>query len=457
MKRLFASVMALVLAAEPLLVQAAAAQPAPPPAAPIDQIASKTKAPQPGAAPTPAPISSFGAVITKASGQALEGVAVMVNGEVISFSDVRNRMGLILMGLGAKPDEELIQQAQQRAIDALINEKIQAQEYKKLVKDRPIEDADIDERLEAMARQNNMTSEAFMRDLANRGINVSTLREKIRAETGWQRIIGGRFGRNIRISQLQIDDRLDQIKQSADKPQYRLMEIFLYAPDAASKEKAKGLALNLKKQIEGGVPFDQAAQQFSYAPSASAGGDLDWISQGDVKPEIAKAVLAGKAPSLLDPIEADDGVYLMAYLGKREAASADDAKMNLKQIVSKDADANDKLNEVKAKVKSCADVEKAAGSVQGVKATNLNEVALSGMPEAYKAALSPLQPGQATDILNGNAGKMVLFVCERAAGAALPSRKQIEDGLFDIQVGMMADRYLRNLKREATIDRPRRS
>lgn len=454
MKRLFACAMVLALAAPVIAQQTPPPAPGAVPAEQVDKIAAGK--PDPSASPTPPPTTSFGSVITRASGRPLAGVAAMVNGDVISFSDVNNRAGLMLMGLGAQPDQELIQQARARAVDALINEKLQGQEYRKLLKDRPIEDSEVDERLEAMARQNNMSSQAFIRDLAARGINIQTLRDKIRAETGWQRIISGRFGRNIRISQLQIDDRLEQIKAGADKPQYRLMEIFLAAPDPASKEKATAFALNLKKQIEGGVPFDQAAQQVSYAPSASAGGDLDWMSQGDIKPEIAKVVLASQPPSILSPITSEDGVYLIAYLGKREASSADDAKLNLKQILSSDPDAADKLNEVKAKVKSCADVEKAAAGTPGVKATNLNEVALSGMPEIFRTALKPLEPGQSTEVLNGSSGKMIVFVCERAAGAALPSREQIENSLFDIQVSMLADRYLRDLKREATIDQPNR-
>jgi len=112
---------------------------------------------------------------------------------------------------------------------------------------------------------------------------------------------------------------LDRIKSSLDKPQYRLAEIFLYAPDQASRELAKARAATLIENVNQGADFQALAQQFSAAPSASAGGDLNWLSPGDMRPEIADAVLkAGEPPLVLAPIESDSGVYVIALTGKRE-------------------------------------------------------------------------------------------------------------------------------------------
>ena len=55
------------------------------------------------------------------------------------------------------------------------------------------------------------------------------------------------------------------------------------------------------------------------------------------------------------------------------------------------------------------------------------------------------------DVANG---KAVLFVCQRAAsGASMPTRDQVRSKLFETEITMMADRYLRDLKRQATIIR----
>lgn len=388
-------------------------------------------------------------------GQAVEGVAVLVNDEVISYSDVRNRAQLILLSFGGrKVDEETLQQAQQRAIEGLIEEKIQLKEFHKLSTDHDIGDDEIDEELAGIAKQNGATKEKFVADIAARGINPQTLRDQIKADIAWQSLVRGRFRQQVRVSDLRIDEMMARTKASLDKPQYRLAEIFLYAPDAESRNNAKQRAATLQAQIEKGASFEMVAQQFSAAPSASAGGDLGWITDADMRPEIEKAVIKAKPPSFLPPIETDNGVYLIALLGKREPLNPNEAKLTLKQIVAKGDDAVAKLQAAKAKTKSCADVAKTVAGDPSLTAVDLNDVALSGMSDTVRAALQPVQAGGSTDVIDVAGGKAVLFVCERVAtGATMPTREQVRSKLFETEISMMADRYLRDLKREATIIR----
>ena len=75
-----------------------------------------------------------------------------VNDEVISYSDVRNRAQLILLSFGGASRTTIrVKQAQQRAIEGLIEEKIQLKEFHKLSTDHDIGDDEIDEELEQMA------------------------------------------------------------------------------------------------------------------------------------------------------------------------------------------------------------------------------------------------------------------------------------------------------------------
>src|SRR5688572_21668107 len=66
-------------------------------------------------------------------GQVVDGVIATVNDQIISQSDVRNRMRMILLSFPGQPDEEVLREVQQRAIEGLIDEKVQLQEFSKLV------------------------------------------------------------------------------------------------------------------------------------------------------------------------------------------------------------------------------------------------------------------------------------------------------------------------------------
>jgi peptidyl-prolyl cis-trans isomerase SurA len=86
----------------------------------------------------------------------------------------------------------------------------------------------------------------------------------------------------------------------------------------------------------------------------------------------------------------------------------------------------------------------------------MNDIALQQVADAYRPVLQGLEAGQSSDAIDlpDNAGKMVFYVCERGSGdPAIPSRDEIYDRLFNAELAMVAERYLRDLKREATIDR----
>lgn len=402
----------------------------------------------------PAQPRSQSSLAETSRGAALEGVAVLVNDQVISYTDVRNRARLILLSLGVEPDEETARQAQERAIDGLIEEKLQLAEFKKLTEGKEISDEEVNQSLQNVARQNGATLEEFLADLAARGINPQTLKDQMRADIAWRQLIGGRYGSRIRVSKLQIDDMMERTIASLNQAQYRLAEIFLPAPDEGSKQRALEGAVALRRQIEQGAPFQLVAQQFSAAPSASTGGELGWIAEGDLRPEFKDKILAAAPPSFLDPVVTEDGVYLIAYVDRRAAADAGAAKLNLKQFVARGDRAEALLISAKSKARTCADMDTAAESTPGVTAVALGEVQLSSLSETFQTALATLEAGASTPPLDIPNGKSVVYVCERAAGdASIPTREQIQDRIFETQIGMLADRYLRDMKREATIIR----
>ena len=71
------------------------------------------------------------------------------------------------------------------------------------------------------------------------------------------------------------------------------------------------------------------------------------------------------------------------------------------------------------------------------------------------ASLEGVTANQSTPIIDTpDGGKMVFFVCSTRSGDAdLPSRDEIKDRLFNQELALVAERYLRDLKREATVVR----
>ena len=391
-------------------------------------------------------------------GRTVDGVMASVNDQVISQSDVRNRMRWMLLRFPEPPeDEKILLEIQSQALESLIDEKVQLAEFRKLVKDQEISGPEIDESVADVARQYRMTPEQFGLALAQAGIPMQHIRDMEQAKIAWTALIRGRYFKTVRVSDLRIDDMMNRIKSSLDKPQYRLAEIFLYAPDQASRDLAKTRAETLIQNVNQGADFSTLAQQFSAAPSASAGGDLNWLSPGDMRPEIADAVLkAGEPPLVLPPIESDSGVYVIALTGKREPSDPSKSIiLDMEQLITRGEGAVAKLEAVKTSAKSCADLSKSLDGVEGVTRTPMNDVGLMQIAPQYRTPLEGVGPNQTSSIIDlPDGGKMMFFVCQSRSGDAdLPSRDEIKDRLFNQELALVAERYLRDLKREATVVR----
>ena len=65
--------------------------------------------------------------------------------------------------------------------------------------------------------------------------------------------------------------------------------------------------------------FADAARRYSQDGSASAGGELGWVSPGQLVPEFEQAMSQLKPGEVSQPIQSQFGVHLIQVEGRREA------------------------------------------------------------------------------------------------------------------------------------------
>jgi peptidyl-prolyl cis-trans isomerase SurA len=379
----------------------------------------------------------------------LEGIAAVVNDKPISYSDVRQRARLLLLSVGGQqPSAEQIQQITGQALEQLIDESLQlekASEFEMEIDAREIAGA-----VEDMARQGGTTGDQLKAQLLQAGVNPASLEEQMRAEIAWNRVMSGLYGSRIRVSDNQVDDQLDRMRSASKKTQYRVSEIFLFAPDAETREQAITAASAVLDQLKQGADFRVAAQRISSAPTAATGGDMGWMSAEDLAPELAAAVTAAEQPGLLEPVVVENGVYILLVANKREP-SQEVTKVNLKRLYVSDGSEAD-LKAAMEQIQSCDDVQSIANSKTNLRAADLNEINVEELGPEGKSLVLATEVGQATDIFAASGGLAVMYVCDRQDGAeALPSREDLKGSLKNRELGMISERELRNLRREATI------
>ena len=401
-----------------------------------------------------AAISALSAPVLPASAQesdrqTLEGIAAIVNDKPISYSDVRQRARLLLLTIGAaNPTQEQVQQITSQALEQLVDEKLQLDrvaEYEVEVDPR-----EIDAAVRDMAADAGLSGEVLRQQLTASGVNPVSLEEQMRAEIAWNRLMSGLYGNRIRISENQVDDQLSRLRAASRKTQYRLGEIFLYAPDEATKTEALQAAQSIITQLNQGADFRVAAQRISSAPTSAAGGDMGWVTTDDLDPAIAAAVSASSGNGILEPVQTENGIYIILVGGKREPAEPV-TRVDLTRLVATDG-AEATLTEAIGRINSCDDVQSVANSRSTLRAQDITDINVEELGPEGRSLVLAADVGSPTEIFAVSSGLAVMYVCRREDGAeALPSREDLKGSLKSRELNMISERELRNARRLATI------
>jgi peptidyl-prolyl cis-trans isomerase SurA len=394
------------------------------------------------------------------------GVAALVNDDVISTYDLRQRALLLIVTSGVPATADNMPQIQDEALRSLIDEHIQLQEMHRLEKEQKFnivaDDQEVNEALRQLAKDNNSTLEALKRDFAKVGLDMQTLRDQLRAQISWSRMISGRYGSRVRIGDDQISMTMQRLKQAGDKPHYQISEIFIDASRAGGLTEAASGAQQLITQIQQGAPFAAVARQFSSGPSAAAGGDMGWVAAAELPSEIAQVVDQMRPGEVSQPIPVNDGVYIVQVRNRQAGGTS--TTVSLKQAAvrlaadapaDKVAAAQKTLEAFSATGATCADLESKAAGFSDIVAGDLGESNVNDLSAEFRTAAEGLAPNQFSMPIRTPVGLHLLMVCGRhETHAKQPSREEIENRLYAQQMSMLSRRYLRDLRNSATIETP---
>lgn len=383
--------------------------------------------------------------------QQIEGIIAVVNDDPISFTDVRQRAQLLLLSLGGQqPTADQIQQVTTQALEQLIDEKLQLQEAAEY--EVEVSDDDIASSINRLAAQSGITRDVLLQSLIQSGVNPASLEEQTRADIAWRRIMGGLYGSRIRISDNQITEQIKRLQADAKKEQYLASEIFIYAPLDEDKEQAMVAADSIVEQLRAGAQFEIAAQRFSSAPTAATGGDMGWVVIEDFDDARKDTLQNMPEPGITEPIAVDDGIYIMNIRNKRDPSESTTVVDVTRITVNDGAEAS--LKDALVRISDCSEIETVVDADDNLRSVALSDLNVDDLGPEGKSMVLSTDVGSSTDIFAQSGTLAAMFVCDRRNNVeAVPDRDQVEDRLYSQQLGMISERSLRNLRREATIIR----
>jgi peptidyl-prolyl cis-trans isomerase SurA len=185
-------------------------------------------------------------VVSGTTAALAQNVVVFVNGDPITAIDVEQRTKFLLLTTQKQPPR-------QEVLNQLIDEKLKVREGRRWGIEAT--DKEVDNNFSAMARRMGQSADQLTQSFAQKGVNVSTLKARIRADTVWEQLVRGRYQSRLQLSDKEILARLDKPEdRNAVGYDYTLRPILFLIPPgapAATYENRRREADALRKTFKG--------------------------------------------------------------------------------------------------------------------------------------------------------------------------------------------------------------
>jgi peptidyl-prolyl cis-trans isomerase SurA len=242
-------------------------------------------------------------------------IKVTVNGQGIT--DVQIAQRLKLFALEGRSGTKA-------AMEELVDEALQMQEAKRL--GITVTDTDVDNALLTVARNIKLSVDKLQQVLTQNGVNLGTLRDRLRASIAWGRIADQAVAPRVRLSDLDLEKKAVTELTAVNSYDYILKEI-VFLSSGGSPAKRTAEANQYRKSFSG---CDNAVKlSLSYRDAAVVTVGRRHATQ--LPAAVAKELAGLNIGGITRPRVVEAGVSMLAVCAKEEAKDTTFVKGQLQQ------------------------------------------------------------------------------------------------------------------------------
>jgi peptidyl-prolyl cis-trans isomerase SurA len=254
-----------------------------------------------------------------------DGIAVVVNNDVITISEINQEVEGILKRIGNPPEAEketLLPEVRKTAMNKLIDDLLIGQEAAKMSIIIPAEN--VDATIQGMLQERKIPMEAFLATLAKDGGTMDEYRQEVKQYLTRMKLISREIRPKISVNEEEIGAYYSEHRDLYEgKEAVRLGQILFVLPEGASAANRKEIMAQagaVLARLQNGESFELLASQFNTDPAARAsGGDLGFVERGmlrDALNEVAFSLPPGQTSGV---IETPVGFHIIRVTEKRGA------------------------------------------------------------------------------------------------------------------------------------------
>lgn len=250
-------------------------------------------------------------------------VVATVNSDIITLYELNNSIeqvtGLSVSNLRLR-DERRFYQVRRAVLNNLINQKITEQQVRRLgIK---VTDRDIEEAIEKVKRENNLTHEELLDTLRLEGITLKEYKEQMKREIQRARLVDYEVKSKIVITEEDLRNYYqNHIEQFSEAHKVKLARILLKIENPANKggiADVRDLGEEIVRNLEGGSDFSDMAKVYSQGPAGSEGGCLGWIPFDQLDPSLKKRIAKLSPGEYTEFHECPYGVQIVQLIDERK-------------------------------------------------------------------------------------------------------------------------------------------
>lgn len=261
---------------------------------------------------------------TAHAGEVVDRVAALVNDDVVTLVEVQQRAGPLHEQLLRANVKDARAEAQRRALEELIGEKLMDGELAGLHVD--VSDGELDLAIEDVKKQNGITDPAaFEGALTAQGFTTRSYRDFMRKQLSKVKLLNIKVKSKIKIADEDVRTEWQRMAKLDSQDlelhaRHLLIQVASDAPPEKVEEARKAALAALEKARTAGTDFAELARTSSQGPSAKDGGDLGWFRRGTMVPEFEKAAFQLEPGGTSEPVRTRFGWHLIHLDEKRHAA-----------------------------------------------------------------------------------------------------------------------------------------
>ncbi|MDM8568603.1 peptidylprolyl isomerase [Thiotrichales bacterium HSG1] len=291
--------------------------------------------------------------------QILDHIVAVVDDEVIVNTVLQQEIRNVVTRLQQQnitlpPDEEL----ERQVLDKMILTSIQLQLAKRMGLN--VEDSSLNAKLREIAADNDLDLTGFKAKIETEGFDYEQIREQIRTDMIVNRLKQRQVASRVSVTEREVDNFLsNKEKQESTSNEYHILHILIETSDGTSpedikvtKQKAEETVDKLKQNHN----FQAMAVAISDSGQALEGGDLGWMTIGEMPTIFAGLVNKMKVGEIVGPLRDSNGFHIIKLadknIGKQSIITQTKAQhilLTVNDFIS-DSDANEHLKELKARV-----------------------------------------------------------------------------------------------------------